>query len=117
MDSLSSTTSIDKEKGFAGGTRVTPAAAAHPVLADVDEKDEDEGAHVAGYQRNEYTQEEADAVKRKLDRRVMPLLAAVYLYVFRSRHRRSSSPRSRPDTACPGSARSSSTRTALPTRP
>ncbi|GAA5910428.1 hypothetical protein JCM8208_004474 [Rhodotorula glutinis] len=82
MDSLSSTTSIDKEKGFAGGTRVTPAAAAHPVLADVDEKDEDEGAHVAGYQRNEYTQEEADAVKRKLDRRVMPLLAAVYFSQF-----------------------------------
>lgn len=82
MDSLSSTTSIDKEKGVSSGTRVTPAAAAHPVLADVDEKDEDEGAHVAGYERNEYTQEEADAVKRKLDRRVMPLLAAVYLYVF-----------------------------------
>ncbi|GAA5931790.1 hypothetical protein JCM3775_000043 [Rhodotorula graminis] len=82
MDSLSSTTSIDKEKGVAGGTRVTPAAAAHPVLADVDEKDEDEGAHVAGYERNEYTQEEADAVKRKLDRRVMPLLAAVYFSQF-----------------------------------
>ncbi|GAA5840102.1 hypothetical protein JCM9279_002278 [Rhodotorula babjevae] len=82
MDSLSSTTSIDKEKGVAGGTRVTPAAAAHHVLADVDEKDEDEGAHVAGYERNEYTQEEADAVKRKLDKRVMPLLAAVYFSQF-----------------------------------
>lgn len=79
MASLSTTTSLEKKDYV--GARVT-AAPALSNLPNVDEKDEDEGARLAGYVRNDYTEEEAAAVGRKLDRRVMPLLALVYLCVL-----------------------------------
>ncbi|TNY19701.1 MFS general substrate transporter [Rhodotorula diobovata] len=79
MASLSTTTSLEKKDYV--GARVT-AAPALSNLPNVDEKDEDEGARLAGYVRNDYTEEEAAAVGRKLDRRVMPLLALVYFSQF-----------------------------------
>ncbi|BGP40259.1 hypothetical protein JCM10449v2_004217 [Rhodotorula kratochvilovae] len=81
MASLASTTSIEKK--YDDGTRATTMHAAHPVLSHVkEEADEDEGARIAGYEANEYTEEEERAVKRKLDRRVIPILAAVYFSQF-----------------------------------
>ncbi|GAA5824949.1 hypothetical protein JCM3770_006716 [Rhodotorula araucariae] len=81
MTSLASTTSIEKKDD--DGARATTLLAVHSVLPNVkEEAEEDEGARIAGYERNEYTEEEERAVKRKLDRRVMPILAAVYFSQF-----------------------------------
>lgn len=59
------------EKGGAR-TTVLPAAIAE------DEKDVDEAQAIAGDLRHAITQEEDDAIRRKVDRRVIPILAAVY---------------------------------------
>ncbi|KAK4701925.1 MFS transporter, ACS family, allantoate permease, partial [Phenoliferia sp. Uapishka_3] len=54
------------------------------VLPHVEEEDKDEAQAIAGDERNEITQEEDDAVKRKIDKRVIPILAAVYFSQVRS---------------------------------
>jgi MFS transporter, ACS family, allantoate permease len=55
----------------------------HPVdFPDLKEEDADEGRQLAGDFRHVFTKEEEDAVKRKVDRRVLPLLAAVYFTQF-----------------------------------
>jgi ACS family allantoate permease-like MFS transporter len=51
-------------------------------LPDLKEEDVDEGRELAGDVRHVFTQEEKDAVKRKIDRRVLPILAAVYFSQF-----------------------------------
>jgi ACS family allantoate permease-like MFS transporter len=48
----------------------------------VEESDADEALKVVGYVRNEITAEEDEAVKRKLDRLLLPLLASVYFSQF-----------------------------------
>lgn len=45
-------------------------------------EDSDEARKLGGDVRTEYSEEEQLAVKKKLDRRVIPLLAAVYLSQF-----------------------------------
>ncbi|GAA5880419.1 hypothetical protein JCM16303_003937 [Sporobolomyces ruberrimus] len=81
MSSLSMTTShstCDKkaEEGFG---RIVPVAdSSLPAIAE----DVDEGAALAGEVATIFTQEEKDAVRRKLDRRVVPILAAVYFSQF-----------------------------------
>lgn len=42
----------------------------------------DEGRRLAGDERNIFTEEESEAVKRKVDRVVVPLLALVYFTQF-----------------------------------
>ncbi|BGP17373.1 hypothetical protein JCM10213v2_005391 [Rhodosporidiobolus nylandii] len=79
MTSLSTTTSVDKSKEE-GHTGVYPSLGGG--LPDVPEKDEDEGAKIAGYERQQVSQEEMDAVGRKIDRRVLPLLAITYFSQF-----------------------------------
>ncbi|GAA6036781.1 hypothetical protein JCM8097_003476 [Rhodosporidiobolus ruineniae] len=78
MVSTASITTLDKKEE--GGVAVYPAQSA--ALPLVKEEDEDEGAMIAGLERNEYTEEEAAAVTRKLDRRVIPILALVYFSQF-----------------------------------
>ncbi|GAA6010713.1 hypothetical protein JCM10207_005809 [Rhodosporidiobolus poonsookiae] len=98
--SVSSMASADPEKGKlegASSVAVLPAASRtgtlmasgsnqhgglSSYLPDVKEEEEDEGAAVAGFERHSYTEEEEKAVKRKLDRRVIPILAAVYFSQF-----------------------------------
>lgn len=70
MSALSTTTShstCDKkiEEGF--GKVIAVADSSLPVI---DEDDVDEGAKLAGEVATVFTQEEKDAVRRKLDRRV-----------------------------------------------
>ncbi|GAA5950668.1 hypothetical protein JCM3765_000572 [Sporobolomyces pararoseus] len=82
MSALSTTTSqstCDKkvEEGF--GKVIAVADSSLPVI---DEDDVDEGAKLAGEVATIFTQEEKDAVRRKLDRRVVPILAAVYFSQF-----------------------------------
>ncbi|KAI5479095.1 MFS transporter, allantoate permease [Pseudohyphozyma bogoriensis] len=77
--SLTTSLSIDPEKD-AFKTAVAPVYL--PGLEAVGEKDEDEARAIAGDVRHEFTQEESDAVKRKVDRRVIPILAAVYFSQF-----------------------------------
>ncbi|GAA5954410.1 hypothetical protein JCM21900_006802 [Sporobolomyces salmonicolor] len=61
-------------------------AALHAVdtgrLSLIKEEDSDEALKIAGGERQVFTREESDAVKRKVDRRIMPLLAAVYFGQF-----------------------------------
>ncbi|BGP17421.1 hypothetical protein JCM10213v2_005453 [Rhodosporidiobolus nylandii] len=78
MTSLSTTTTLDKSKEE-GNAGVYPSLGGLP---DVPEKDEDEGAKIAGYERQEVSQEEMDAVGRKIDRRILPLLAVTYFSQF-----------------------------------
>ncbi|GAA5836312.1 hypothetical protein JCM11251_001460 [Rhodosporidiobolus azoricus] len=98
--SLSSTTSVDVEKASkldASGTVSICPTASHTGshtngqglyhrtgngLPEVKEEDEDEGAGIAGFERQAYTEEEERAVCRKIDRRVIPILAAVYFSQF-----------------------------------
>ncbi|BGP17419.1 hypothetical protein JCM10213v2_005451 [Rhodosporidiobolus nylandii] len=82
MSSLASTTSIDKAKEESN-VGVFPAAARLSSLPGISEKDEvDEGARVAGLERQEVTQDEMDAVGKKLDRRLLPIMALVYFSQF-----------------------------------
>jgi len=85
MDHTSSTTpslrssTVDEKKFESSGgvTSVLPAVDDNPLYT-IDEKDQDEALKLAGTERQVFTQEEMDQVKRKIDRRVIPLLAAVY---------------------------------------
>lgn len=67
--SSSCSDSIDK-KLEEGGPQLATLYPVSSVLPTVDEKDEDEAAKVVGFERNPYTEEEARAVRRKVDRRV-----------------------------------------------
>ena len=85
MDHSSSTTpslrssTVDEKKfeSLGGATSVLPVVDDNPLYT-IDEKDQDEALKLAGAERQVFTQEEMDAVKKKIDRRVIPLLAAVY---------------------------------------
>ncbi|GAA5925413.1 uncharacterized protein JCM15063_005019 [Sporobolomyces koalae] len=84
MSTLSTTPSIstcDKkiEGGFGCGCAIPVAQSSLPII---DERDADEGAQLAGELAQAFTQYEQDAVRRKLDRRVVPILAAVYFSQF-----------------------------------
>ncbi|GAA5950141.1 hypothetical protein JCM3765_004212 [Sporobolomyces pararoseus] len=70
------------EAGERGETSVLAVVESDNVLHTINEKDGDEGLRLAGAERQVFTQEEMDAVKRKLDRRIIPLLAAVYFSQF-----------------------------------
>lgn len=70
------------EAGERGETSVLAVVEADNILHTIDEKDQDEGLKLAGAERQVFTQEEMDAVKKKLDRRIIPLLAAVYFSQF-----------------------------------
>lgn len=74
---LDSTTSLEKESTKDGFQPVSVLHAVKSDLPTVSEGAEDEGAKVAGYERNEVTEAEMKAVTRKIDRRILPLLAAV----------------------------------------
>ncbi|GAA5885238.1 hypothetical protein JCM16303_005969 [Sporobolomyces ruberrimus] len=85
--SLASTPSFQSDdKKLEGGEGATTSVLAvvenDNVLHTIAEKDQDEGFKLAGAERQVFTQEEMDAVKRKIDRRVIPLLAAVYFSQF-----------------------------------
>lgn len=88
--SLASTPSFQSDdKKLEGGEGATTSVLAvvenDNVLHTIAEKDQDEGFKLAGAERQVFTQEEMDAVKRKIDRRVIPLLAAgVFLRAARS---------------------------------
>lgn len=73
--SSSCSDSIDK-KLEEGGPPLATLQPVNSVLPTLDEKDEDEAAKVVGFERNEYTEEEARAVRRKVDRRVSDLTFA-----------------------------------------
>ncbi|POY70485.1 hypothetical protein BMF94_6553 [Rhodotorula taiwanensis] len=81
MASLASTTSIDKESknGFAPVSALKPVDS---ILPTVSEDAEDEAMKIVGHERNEVTEAEMKAVTKKIDRRVLPLLAAVYFSQF-----------------------------------
>ncbi|GAA6021037.1 hypothetical protein JCM11491_005975 [Sporobolomyces phaffii] len=74
--------SEDKKLEAGGESSVLAVVESNKFLHTIDEKDQDEGLKLAGAERQEFTQEEMDAVKRKIDRRVIPLLAAVYFSQF-----------------------------------
>ncbi|GAA5932491.1 uncharacterized protein JCM15063_001242 [Sporobolomyces koalae] len=57
-------------------------AVAEKGLDTISEANQDEALKLAGTERQFFTQEEMDAVKKKIDRRVIPLLAAVYFSQF-----------------------------------
>ncbi|GAA5958728.1 hypothetical protein JCM8115_000336 [Rhodotorula mucilaginosa] len=81
MASLASTTSIDKQEkdGFQPVSALRPVDSVLPAVA---EDDEDEAVKIVGHERNEVSQAEMDAVTRKVDRRILPILAAVYWSQF-----------------------------------
>lgn len=70
--STTSLSTCDKkaEEGFG---RTIPAV--DSTLPIISEDDADEGARFAGEVATQFTQEEKDAVRRKLDRRVLTFLA------------------------------------------
>ncbi|GAA6061726.1 hypothetical protein JCM10212_000459 [Sporobolomyces blumeae] len=76
---------VSSEKKLEDGgatTGVLAVVEADNTLHTIDEKDQDEALRLAGAERQVFTQEEMDAVKRKVDRRIIPLLAAVYFSQF-----------------------------------
>ncbi|GAA5909704.1 hypothetical protein JCM6882_008469 [Rhodosporidiobolus microsporus] len=74
----SESTMDKKEEGGSG--QVAAAATAHlPAIA---EHDLDEGAKLAGEVATQFTEEEQNAVRRKIDRVIVPILAAVYFSQF-----------------------------------
>ncbi|GAA6008255.1 hypothetical protein JCM11491_001945 [Sporobolomyces phaffii] len=82
MSTLSMTTSqstCDK-KTEGGFGRAIPVA--DSTLPMIDEADADEGAKLAGDVATVFSEEEKKAVRRKLDRRVAPILCAVYFTQF-----------------------------------
>ncbi|GAA5820323.1 hypothetical protein JCM11251_005574 [Rhodosporidiobolus azoricus] len=85
MSALTNTTSYMSEstlgKKDEGGTgQVAPIATS--TLPAIVEDDLDEGAKLAGTVATQFTEEEQNAVRRKIDRVVVPLLAAVYFSQF-----------------------------------
>ncbi|GAA6034010.1 hypothetical protein JCM8097_000648 [Rhodosporidiobolus ruineniae] len=86
MPSLSTTPSYTSqstmEKKVEEGRGRAVAAAPDSSLPVIGEDELDEGAKLAGEVAQEFTQEEKNAVRRKIDRRVVPLLAAVYFLQF-----------------------------------
>jgi hypothetical protein len=81
--SIASTSTMKKEEG---DVSVEPVSTA-PYLSGVKEEDEDEGAAIAGFERNSYTEEEERAVKRKLDRRVRLFFLTLPLHLSSARRR------------------------------
>lgn len=77
MSSITTSNYDEKDKDV-GTTSVSPAF----ILPVVLEEDADEALKLVGETRNEITQEEDDAVRRKLDRLVVPILASVYFSQF-----------------------------------
>ncbi|KAL8279637.1 hypothetical protein RQP46_007950 [Phenoliferia psychrophenolica] len=82
MSSLTTSFSRDSKSGSITKAESRSGKTTATVLAVVAEEDKDEAQKIAGDERNEITQEEDDAVKRKVDLRVVPLLAAVYFSQF-----------------------------------
>ncbi|GAA5857902.1 hypothetical protein JCM1840_000959 [Sporobolomyces johnsonii] len=85
MPSLATTFSYTSEsatdkKGEEGVSRAVPAF--DTGLPIIDEADADEGAKLAGDVAQTFTEAEQTAVRRKIDRRIIPLLAAVYFSQF-----------------------------------
>ena len=93
MSSLSPTFSRETKNGSLGKGELGGEKATATILPAVDEDDKDEAQAIVGDERNEITQEEDDAVKRKVDMRVVPLLAAVYFSQVSRRARISSGDR------------------------
>ncbi|GAA5943730.1 hypothetical protein JCM10213_007698 [Rhodosporidiobolus nylandii] len=87
MPTLSTSPSGTSESTFdkkleGGGRAAVAAAAAESTLPALAEEDMDEGAKLAGSEAVYFTEEEQNAVRRKLDFRILPLLAAVYFSQF-----------------------------------
>ncbi|GAA5914683.1 uncharacterized protein JCM6883_001039 [Sporobolomyces salmoneus] len=82
MSSTQSLHSEDKKLESGVTTSVLAVVENDGKLYSIAEKDQDEGMKLAGAERQIFTQEESDAVKRKLDKRILPLLAAVYFSQF-----------------------------------
>lgn len=85
--SSSTTPSLfSEDKKLEGGERAETSVLAvvdnDSKLYTISEKDQDEGLKLAGVERQLFSDEESEAVKRKLDRRILPLLAAVYFSQF-----------------------------------
>ncbi|GAA6019913.1 hypothetical protein JCM10207_003334 [Rhodosporidiobolus poonsookiae] len=78
--SFTSASTVDK-KLEEGQGRVGPASTFSP-LALIAEDEQDEGARIAGEVAQKFSEEEMEVVRKKIDRRVVPLLAAVYFSQF-----------------------------------
>ncbi|GAA5983153.1 hypothetical protein JCM10908_000174 [Rhodotorula pacifica] len=72
-----STTEKKAEEGYG---RIVPARSGLHAIAE--DGDADEAANIAGEVAQEFTIEENDAVRRKLDRRILPILALTYFSQF-----------------------------------
>jgi ACS family allantoate permease-like MFS transporter len=70
------TESTTEKKAEEGYGRIVPASGGLHVIAE--DGDADEAAQVAGDVAQAFTADEEDAVRRKLDRRILPLLAIIY---------------------------------------
>lgn len=70
------TESTTEKKAEEGYGRIVPASGGLHVIAE--DGDADEAAQVAGDVAQTFTADEEDAVRRKLDRRILPLLAIIY---------------------------------------
>lgn len=70
------TESTTEKKAEEGYGRIVPASGALHVITE--DGDADEAADVAGDVAQTFTADEDDAVRRKLDRRILPLLAIIY---------------------------------------
>ncbi|GAA6060014.1 hypothetical protein JCM10212_001172 [Sporobolomyces blumeae] len=77
--STASLSTCDKKEEEGIGRAIPVNESSLPTIS---ENDVDEGARLAGDVATVFTDEEKDAVRRKLDRRVVPLLAAVYFSQF-----------------------------------
>lgn len=70
------TESTTEKKAEEGYGRIVPASGGLHVITE--DGDADEAANVAGDIAQTFTADEEDAVRRKLDRRILPLLASIY---------------------------------------
>ena len=85
------TESTTEKKAEEGYGRIVPASGGLHVIAE--DGDADEAAQVAGDVAQTFTADEEDAVRRKLDRRILPLLAIIYFSQYLDKN--SKRPRSR----------------------